>query len=373
MESLALLLIFPLVWPFIAKAIWKLEITAQEIGINVLVGVVVVMLGWFGGQYAQTMDREIINGEIIRKESHRVSCEHSYSCNCKETCSTRADGTRSCSQSCDTCYDHSYDVNHTLYSNVGDIDIDRVDRQGVITPPRFSKAAIGDPVAQSQRYTNYVKGAPNSLFNALAEQKAFEKYKGSIPEYPIQIVDYHYANRVLAVAGAVVPDADLWNKQLALALRKLGPAKEANAVVVFTGNADPAYALALRSAWLGSKKNDIVLVIGTPVYPAIAWARVISWTDNQLFKVELSDAIQELQTATPEAVLGLLSEHTFKSYQRKHMKEFEYLKWEIEPPVWLMWCLFIGSILVSVGTSWAMSRNSIRVYSGGRQFSFRGR
>lgn len=363
METLVFLLIFPLAWPFVAKLIWGHELTVREIGINVAIGVVVVTVGWFGGRAAMTSDFEVHNGEVLRKEIQPVSCEHSYSCNCREDCSTDSTGRRSCSTTCDTCYEHLRDFDHVLVTNVGDVEIDRVDRQGVSVPPRYESARIGDPVALRKHFVNYIKGAPDSLFNALAERSAHQQFHASLPAYPDQVYDYHYVNRVLTT-GPVIPDLANWNAQLAQLLRKLGPGKQANAVVVFTSSTDSAYADALRAEWLGGKKNDVVLVIGAPNYPEIAWTRVVSWTDNELFKSHLEQGVRDLKTATPEAVLGVLFEKTMAEFERKHMKDFEYLKWSIEPPTWLLWLLFVLSIVASVGASIWLSRNNERVYGG---------
>lgn len=370
MESLALLLVAPILWPFIAKAVWKHEIVAWEIAANVAIGVVVVVAGWAGGRYMQMADTEVVNGEVLRKEKVEVSCSHSYKCNCSETCSTDSQGRRSCTETCSTCYEHSNDWDWTLFTNVGDIDIDRIDRQGSKEPPRFTKAKPGDPVAQTQTFTNYVKAAPNSLFNTIADQAAFKQYENMVPAYPTGIYDYHYINRVLLV-GAKVPDAAVYNDKLAHALKKLGPNKQANAILVFTSVKDPNYANALRAHWLGAKKNDIVVVVGTPDYPKVEWASVVSWTDNQLFKVQLADAIRDLETLTPDTVVGLLTEHTTKQFQRKRMRDFEYLKWDIEPPMWLLATLFAVSLLASIIASVLFSRNSERV--GGFHTAFRGR
>ncbi|WP_162577717.1 hypothetical protein [Variovorax sp. PBL-H6] len=357
LETLALLLVVPLLWPFIAKAIWKHELTVREIAINLAVGAAIVILGWAGGRYAQTHDVELLNGEVLRKESHRVSCEHSYECNCTSSTSTDSQGRTTTTKSCSTCYEHTHDVDHTLYTNVGDIDIDRVDRQGLTVPPRFTKAAVGDPVAKSHNFVNYVKAAPESLFNTLAEKAAYAKFDGHLPPYPDEIHDYHYANRVLVV-GAKVPDAAEWNAKLAGALKKLGPAKHANAVLVFTADTDPNYAQALHQKWLGGKKNDIIVVIGAPSYPEVEWARVVTWSDSQLFKVQLQDAIQDLKTVTPDSVIALLTEQTMKGFERKKMSDFEYLKWEIAPPTWLLALLFVLSLVASVVTSIKLANNS---------------
>ncbi|CAB5514451.1 hypothetical protein LMG26857_03510 [Achromobacter anxifer] len=356
MHYLLLLLVFPLAWPFVAKRIFGHEITFGELGINLAVGCLVVTIGFFGGRYITAADTELLNGEVHRKESHQVSCEHSYTCNCRESCS--GSGTsRSCTTTCDTCYEHLYDIDHTLYTTVGDIDIRREDRQGLIVPERFKRAQIGDPVAQTHWHLNYIKAAPESLFNKGAGQDALERYRADIPAYPADVYDYHYVNRVLPV-NVAVPDVGDWNMRLALALRKLGPSKQVNAIIVMTKH-DSMYAEALEAAWLGGKKNDVVLVLGTPEYPKIDWARVISWTDNHTFKVELRDATTAMKEASAPAVVDMLEQHIARAFERKSMKDFEYLKTLIEPPTWLLVLLFVVSVIVSVGLSFYLARDGV--------------
>ena len=369
MESLALLLVFPILWPFIAKVIWKNEITRREIAINLAIGVFIVTVGWFGGRYAKTADIEILNGEVTGKHSEDVSCKHTYECNCRQVCSTDRKGNRSCSQSCDTCHEHPFDREWHVGTNLGDYEIDTVDRQGLTTPRAYANAYIGQPVARSHLFTNYVKASPESLFNTLAEKSAFERFKDALPAYPSHVYDYFSINRIL-VSGTTGPDVAQWNGKLAEMLKSVGPAKQANVIVVFTGSTDPQYAAALRSAWLGGKKNDVIVVIGAPKYPAIAWARVISWTDNATFKVQLADDIENLPAATPDAVLAVVKADITQGFVRKHMRDFKYLQWEIEPPMWLLILLFVASVAASVGSSVYFSRNSVRVSPG---FAYRRR
>ncbi|KWU19112.1 hypothetical protein [Burkholderia cenocepacia] len=360
MESLGFLLIFPILWPFIAKVIWKNEITRREIAINIAIGVVIVTIGWFGGRFAKTADTEILNGEIVEKHTEDVTCKHTYDCNCRQSCTTDRSGNRSCSQTCDTCHEHSFDREYHVETNVGNYEIDTVDRQGLVTPRAYANAYTGQPVARTHLFTNYVKASPDSLFNLVSEKQAYERFKGMIPAYPSRVYNYFSIDRIL-MSGTTVPNVAEWNGKLSEMLKRVGPAKQANVVIVFTSSTDPQYAAALRSAWLGAKKNDVVVVIGSPKYPEIAWARVISWTDNDTFKVQLADDIQDLKTATPDAVLGVVGHDILEGFARKHMRDFKYLQWGIEPPMWLLVLLFIASVAASVGTSIRLSRNSDRV------------
>lgn len=368
MTTLAFLLLFPLAWPFIAKAIWKHEITLGELAANVGIGVFVVVVGFFGGRHMQTLDHEIINGQVTSKSSQRVSCGHSYSCNCRKTC-TGSGQNRSCSTTCDTCYEHSYDMNWKVYTNVGDLTISRINRQGTLEPPRYTRAYKGEPVALSHGYTNYIKAAPDSLFNTAVEKKALLQFDKVLPQYPGNVYDYHYVNRVLT-QGVSLPDQADWNTDLAMRLRTLGPSRQANIVVLFTNQDDPQFATAIRAAWLGGKKNDVIVVVGTPKYPAIDWVRVVSWTDAQLFKVQLEDELEALKTVQRGAVLDVIERKVATQYKRKPMEDFNYLENEIEPPTWLTILLAVLSIGASIAASMYFSRNSTRDYPAGKSRMF---
>lgn len=342
MLQLIFLLVAPVTLPFLAKAIYPHEITFKELFINLVVGVAFVCVAFVVSRYGVTADVEIVNGAVTSKQAERVSCSHSYPCNCRPSC-TGSGKTYSCTTTCDICYSHSFDMDYVLLTSVGRIYIDRVDSQGLITPNRFIVAKEGDPVAVSQRYQNYIKAAPDSLFNKEQVANLIGKYE--IPAYPDQIYDYHYVNRVLSV-GTTVPDAPALNQALAEALRTLGPRKQVNAVFVFTKH-DSMFSEALEAAWLGGKKNDVIVVLGTPNYPQIDWVRVISWTDNQLFKVELRDALVGAKTASTQTLIPLLSNHLEKSFVRKPMEDFAYLENLIQLPTWL----FLLLLLMTAGVS----------------------
>jgi hypothetical protein len=367
MTTLGLLLIIPLLWPIVAKAIWKNEITFGELAINLVVGIAVVVLGWAAGRHLQMADSEVLNGELSQKYSERVSCEHSYQCNCRKTC-TGSGKDRSCSETCDTCYEHNWDVDWVLDTTVGKIKVDRVNRQGTQEPPRFSRAQQGDPVARTHVFENYIKAAPDSLFNAMSEQQLKAQFAGKLPAYPLQVYDLYNLDHVL-VSGFSLPDLPAWNRDLSLMLRTLGPAKQVNVVVVFVNNADSQYAQALRAEWLGGKKNDVVVVIGTTQYPKIDWVSVFSWTDKELFKVQLRDDLSDLGTADRTKVLGVIQGHVSKSFVRKPMADFAYLQDLIEPPTWVIGSLVLLSLVVSVGLSVYLARNETRSYTGFGRYS----
>jgi hypothetical protein len=364
MSLISLVFVFPALWPFIAKAIWKREIRLLELGFGFLVAIVIGGLLYLAGTGFKTADTEVWNGEVLSKVKEKVSCSHSYSCNCRPTTSCSGSGKdRVCSTTtvCDTCYEHAYDVDWTLKTNLGEIDIDRIDRQGVKEPPRFTIAKAGDPVAKTRYFTNYVKAVPESLFN-------FDRggdptlFSGKIVQYPLQVYDYHYLDRVFAV-GLTVPDLPQWNRGLAEILKTLGPSKQANAVVIIVNEANPAYAYAVQRAWLGGKKNDVMVFIGSTDYPKIDWVQVLSWSDKEDFKVVLRDSIMDIGTVDREKILGAIKENTSKLFVRKRMRDYEYLKYEIEPPIW---ALVLG-ILVGVACSIGITIFFVRERQGYRR------
>lgn len=356
-ELLIILLVLSLL-PFIGKALYPHSFSWGELALNVLIVAAVVSVAYQAGKYAKAMDVEVWNGEVVSKQMEEVSCSHSYSCPpCTESCSGTG-SSRSCTRTCSTCYEHFNDYDWVLSTSIGRMDIDRVDRQGKIEPPRFSIAQIGDPVADTRSYMNLIKAAPASLFNTLAEKTLRQNFPQANISYPSKVYDYHYVDRVLT-QNVQIENIGQWNKELANSLRKLGPNREVNLIVVFTASVEPQFANALRSYWLGGKKNDVVVVLGTPNYPQIQWARVFSWSDEEVFKVQLRDAILDLKTAEPVSMFSLTSEFIDASFKRKDMKDFAYLEREIDPPGWLIAALLGLGAALSLGLSAYFARHEV--------------
>ena len=363
---LLLAIILPgIVYAFNRKIEWQFLVGSIAIGLAISAG------AFYAGKAGKTLDVEVWNGEVTGKEQVQVSCSHSYSCNCTTSTTCSGSGSnRSCSTStsCQTCYEHSHDYDWVVHSNIGDVDIDRVDRQGVHTPGRWAAVQKGEPFAKEHMYTNYIKGAPESVLNVaqhLASKPA--QFANMIPAYPHHVQDYYRLNRALTV-GVPVPDLQQWSNDISTMLKQLGPQKQANVITVFVNTADPSYEYALRSAWLGGKKNDIVVIIGTTEYPKIDFIRVMSWTDKEIFKVKLRDTLQEMETIDREKFIEAIRLTTLEDFKRKSMKDFEYLDNEIDPPDWVVILAVILLVAINGGLFF-YTRNVATVY--GRSYRFR--
>lgn len=316
-----------------------------------IIGSLILSIMIYGIGYSnKIIDQEIYNGEVTGKEKIRVSCEHSYSCNCRESCSGSGSN-RSCSTTCDTCYEHSYDVDWRVKTTVKEFNIQRIDRQGTQEPPRWTKVTIGQPTAFVYKFTNYIMGVDASLFNFNNNvNTSLDKY---VPAYPLNVYDYHYLDRVLPVniPANQIKDLDKWNYQLALKLRKLGPQKQCNIIIMLVKLDDPNFEYNVKKMWLGGKKNDIIVMLGIPNYPEteISWVRILSWTDREDFKVNLRDALFDLKNLEMNSVLNVIEEHVSKNFVRKRMRDFEYLKYEIQLSDELyIFGILIGPLLISI-------------------------
>jgi hypothetical protein len=318
----------------------------------------ILYASFYIGKSTQTADNQIINGEVTGKNREHDSYKRPYDCNCRSV--TRCSGSgknRSCSSDrvCDTCWEDRYTVKWTCHSNIGSWTIDSLDRttRAVYASPdpaRYTQINIGDPASKSIGYTNYIKAVPDSLFRPAAEDLK-NRYSLSIPEYPINIYDFYRVDRVIPV-GLNIPNLKEWNDLLSNALKRLGPEKQANAVIVITKIADENYFYALQDAWVGGKKNDIVVVIGAPQFPQKpAWVRVMALTDNDLFRVKLRDSIKDIDELNAQGVVSALSDATMKHYKRKSMKDFEYLDAQIDPPMWFTF-IIVALIILSYAGFW---------------------
>ncbi len=314
------LLLIPVVLSVVGFIVLK-GVTWKEFLLQVAVQALIAGISAGAVSCANTHDNEVWNGKVTKKQRDTVSCSHSYSCHCKTVCSGSGKN-KSCSEKCETCYEHFHDYDWDVYTSLGEtIEIDRVDRQGTSEPSRFTAVVIGEPTSHIHSYVNYVKASPDTLFR---HQGLKKKYAATLPAYPGHIYDYYRLNRYVT-AGASVGDGHEWNDMLSRLNANLGSAKQVNVIVVLTKQPHEWF-YALEETWIGGKKNDIVLVTGVDDTGAPTWAEVMAWTTDPLFKIKVRDDLLDEGALSPEKVEGVLSRNITAFHKRKPMSDFEYLK-----------------------------------------------
>lgn len=345
-----LLALVPMLIPFFAKYFFKTEFTIPEMILACVAPSIVIALIYIGGTYNEMADTEVLSGQVVKKERKEVSCRHSYSCHCY-TYYTGSGKNRTSHRRCKTCYDHRYDVDWNVMSTLGDVSIPKEDRQGLVEPKRWSVVNVGDPYATTSSYINYVKGAKDSLFN-------LEKYTpaklSSVPEYPGNIYDIYKIDRVVDI-GAGVSNIRQLNDGISNILTTLGKDKQVNIVMAVTTQPRD-YAYIIRDKWLGGKKNDVIITVGSKHYPKVDWVEVFSWSKEPMVNITLRDDLQSLgDMSDVNQVMAVIAKDVGKHYVRKPMKEFEYLEGQIQPSgTVIFWALFIGTFVSFCLTLWGI-------------------
>lgn len=359
MGSLLLLFIFPLIWPFVSKLIWPREITWGELLAQAVIVCLVVGGVYELGKVGKTIDTEIYNGQITAKNRVKGEYTRTYSCHCHEECSGWGKN-KSCSEVCETCYEEHYTVNWFLNTTIGNIDIDSADWTSpavwaLPNPAVYDNAYVGQACSKEENYTNYVKAVPNSLFGEVSKMSQ-QQFAKDIPQYP-RVYNYYHISRVINV-GSHVNASTLteFNDQLNDANKTLGPLKQANVIVIVTSITNPMYRYAVENAWLGGKKNDIVVFIGSQDGTHIDWADVMTWALNKgngLFHATLRDDILAAKVIDPNVLVPIINRDVMQHYDRPHMKEFKYLEAQIQPPTWVLIFALILGIVGSIGCTYA--------------------
>ena len=340
--TLFLLLAVPLI---LAAAVWAWRREYRDswqiaVGVGV-VGVVIMIGGFYGSRAAATDDIEIWNGQVVSKAREHGSYQRAYECNCT-TEVRNSKGEVTSPRTCQTCYEDHYTVKWSCNTTVGDYTIESLDetsRRVYSTPDprRYTTIQKGDPVAKRSHYTNYVQAVPDSLFSTVYGMKEKFEKAGLLPNYPDNVYDFYRINRFIT-PGWAPADAAQWNERISMALREIGPRKQVNLIIVVAKTDDPNYEYALREKWEGANKNDVVVLIGSTAYPKIDFVRVISWTKVELFKIELQDDILAKGTID-QSIVDMAIAQINKNFDRRRMREFSYLENMIEPPVWVIYTI----------------------------------
>ncbi|MDP3771398.1 MAG: hypothetical protein Q8R16_03800, partial [bacterium] len=235
---------------------------------------------------------------------------------------------------------------HAVTSNGEPIFDDGCNPPDDAPPARWQQIVESEPTAIEHNFENYIKAAPGAFpwKRDLAEQ-----YRAQIPDYP-RVHDLYRVQRVLA-KGVALPDVGALNDRLSAINANLGARKQVNIILVVTAAKKPEYADALSAAWLGGKKNDLIVVVGLPSGSEIAWVRVISWTEVTAVKEGIEKGVLHLGMFKGQDVLRIIGEVS-EQFVRRPMAKFAYLKASIEPTPTALWTLFAIGLLLALGLQW---------------------
>lgn len=309
------------------------RIAGRDAALQIAVGVALMVVGYYVLRWVGVQDYEVWSGRIARTDHGTTGCCHDYACNCRQECTTSGEQ-RSCSDVCDVCYLHSYDEQYSATStNDERVYHDTCNEPGSDAPADWLAIRVGEPTAWEHRYTNYVLAAPAEV---IAPVPDMGRYLGLLPAYPR--TEGWEVRRFLFAGIAEPPDAGALDEGLDELNADIGAAKQVNVIVVVVRAADRSYADALRAAWLGGKKNDVVVVIGAPEFPEIRWARVLAWSagpdDGAGFKMELGGRIEGLRRFDGAAALAAIREEVVRGHVRRPFAELAELMTHARPPGW---------------------------------------
>lgn len=316
-----------------------LKETLLQIGVQTLVCGFMVLVAWCG---PSTHDEYMLTGHVTGKKMERVSCSHSYKCHCYTTCSGTGKN-ETCTEHCSTCYDHDYDQDWNVYSTVGKFEINRVDRQGLVPPPRYNAAYVGEPASNTYGYKNYIKAKPDSLFR---HQGLVEQYKDDLKRfnYP-QIYNVYRVRRAINLPAS-------WNEPL----EHYNDGKHPSVMLVRLP--EQGMANALRQHWLGGKQNDIIVMFEMTDDGIIKFVDVMTWTTNDLFSIKLRDSLLNQRIETADNMLWYVDQ-AMPLWQKRSMEDFKYLENAREPgQIWWLWAVFL-SLFAAIATTYFVHQEDI--------------
>lgn len=359
-----LALIGPAVVAFGAKKYYGKEISPVETLAQVAIGIGFGFAASILFAMGQLHDTEVITGSVLNKQRVHDSYEESYDCNCR-TVTSGSGNSKTTSTVCDTCWRTIYTVDWFLNTTIGRIDIASKESEwrsvyNSINPRAYLDAKPGEACSQYRSYQNYILASPDSLFNASEYRDT--SFDAAIPAYP-RIYGIYKMKHTLSVDNAIpYQERDAWDLGIRNHLKARNANTEPNVLFVFTKTTDRTYRYALERKWLGGKKNDLVVVVGTSEYPKVDWVEVITLgntSGNELTAIKIRNRLEDMKldpVKTVKATFDVIDAH----FDMKPITDFEYLKDEQQITFWQAILIVIVSLIASIIVSYIFSRNTLR-------------
>lgn len=287
----------------------------------------------------QMYDTYTVVGKVTDKAQVYVSCEHPYSCNCRQVCSGSGDS-RTCSTVCDTCYEHSNDWDWRVHTTVGDLNIARVDRRGIHEPQRWTDVIIGEPAADTRSYQNYLLADESSLFRSTAKPA------------PISRPDVHDYYRFKHVKGG--------SNELEEQVSQWAVHKSFTPHVIIVKNKDASYFDSIVRSFNGGKLNDVLFVYSIDDDNMIQWMDIGTYALNYKNNMMISETINLSlgQPFSEELVMTQLNK-AHSSFKQVPSTEFEEKKHLVSIPWYVIMIIMLLNLAVSIGIHIYVARNNV--------------
>jgi len=190
----------------------------------------------------------------------------------------------------------------------------------------YNRTGFVYPTTRLHSFENRIKAAP-SLFS-------FSKVPTNVVVQPWPENPDPFASQRLMGTASLLFDKLEFDRMNS----RLGPNKRVNVIMVGFVKEGLQHGHWQEAAWVGGKKNDLVICFGgmSKDKPA-AWAYVFGWTEKNLCKRQIESLLLE-QPATP-ALLKAIEAEVVKTYTIKDWSKFDYIT--VQPPTWSYWVFFI--------------------------------
>jgi len=212
----------------------------------------------------------------------------------------------------------------------------------VITPTKLIPTAVG------HSYENIVAVANKNVIHTKVPKEIVDQLvkSGKVREYPSLYKGVYgetLLNRIIDTTNGLYEAKNI-EKMHNLASR-VGKTKEANPILYIT-NEDSSITEAISQYWNKGKKNDVTLVLGVDDSGLIQWSRVICFTNNTDFIVDMENDFKGLNIDSNK-IITKFEKNINNSFVRKPMKEFEYLKENITLEWYWQLLILLGNIGLS--------------------------
>lgn len=189
-----------------------------------------------------------------------------------------------------------------------------------------------EPVTKLSTFKNKIKATPN-LFQFAQLSTNINVY--SWPENP----NWNSSDRLIGTSVLLIDRLkfDQLNAEL-------GPRKKVNVIMVgFDESQGAEYGEYQKSAYIGGKKNDLIITFGGgSKHKPANWCVVFGWTESELVKKNIETIL--LTNPINDDILSLLGTEVIKNYEIKDWSKFDYIK--ISPPS-SVYFIFIIIMIIS--------------------------